>query len=253
MEYTTNELMCVSAAKRLKDGMNVAVGVGLPQMACFLAKFTHAPELNLFYELGVYNPYPKDTGVGLADPRIWYQCEYYTGFMGSLGQILASGHVDVGFLGALQCDKYGNLNSTLVRKPDGKVRHLNGSGGAADIANLSRNVFIIMKHEARKVCETVDFITSVGAYKGGRTRVEKGIPASEGVTVFTNLCILKTGAESGQLELQSLHPGVTLDELKANTGCDLIIPQNYEITPEPDQEYLDVLRNVVDPKRIYIK
>jgi glutaconate CoA-transferase subunit B len=253
MEYTTNEMMCVSAAMRLKDGMNVAVGVGLPQMACFLSKYTHAPDLNLFYELGVYNPYPKDTGVGLADPRIWYQCEYYTGFLGALGQILADGHVDVGFLGALQVDQFGNLNSSMMRKPDGGIRHFTGSGGAADIANLARSVFVIMPHEKRKICEAVDFITSVGCYKGGHTRKEKGIPVSEGVTVFTNLCVLKTGAVSGRLELQSLHPGVTLDQLKENTGCDLIIPENYEITPEPDREYLDILRNVVDPKRIYIR
>lgn len=245
--------MCVSAAKRLKDGMNVAVGVGLPQMACFLAKYTHAPDLNMFYELGVYNPYPKDTGVGLADPRIWYQCDYYTGFLGSLGGILAGGHVDVGFLGALQCDKYGNLNSTQINSPDGSFRHFTGSGGAADIANLSKNVFIIMKHEARKVCEAVDYITSVGCYKGGTSRQDAGIPASEGVTVFTNLCIMKTGKESGQLELQSLHPGVTIAQLKENTGFDLIIPANYEITPEPDPEYLNILRTVVDPKKIYIK
>lgn len=253
MEYTTNEMMCVAAAKRLNDGINVAVGVGLPQMACFLAKFTHAPNLNLFYELGVYNPYPKDTGVGLADPRIWYDCEYYTGFSGALGEILANGHVDVGFLGALQVDKHGNLNSSLVRKPDGSVRHFTGSGGAADIANLSNNIFIIMKHEARKITEKIDFITSVGCYKGGNSRTEAGIKPTQGVTVFTNLCILKTGKESGQLELQSLHPGVTIEELKENTGFDLIIPKDYEITPEPDKEYLDVLRTVVDPKKIYIR
>ncbi len=253
MEYTTNELMCVSAAKRLKDGMNVAVGLGLPQMACFLAKFTHAPDMNMFYELGVYNPYPKDSGLDLADPRIWYQSDYYTGFMGALGEILQSGHVDVGFLGALQCDQFGNLNSTLVRKPDGSIRHFTGSGGAADIANLSRNVFIILKHEPRKVSAAVDYLTSVGAYKGGHTREEKGIPPAEGVTVFTNLCIMKTGAESGRLELQSLHPGVTLEQLRENTGFDLIIPKDYEITPEPDPEYLNILRTVVDPKKIYIK
>ena len=126
MEYTTNEMMCIAAATRLKDGMNVAVGVGLPQMACFLAKYTHAPGLNMFYELGVYNPYPKDTGVGLADPRIWYQCDYYAGFMEALGELLANGHVDVGFLGALQCDRFGNLNSSLIRNPDGSIRHVTG-------------------------------------------------------------------------------------------------------------------------------
>lgn len=253
MEYTTNEMMCVAAAMRLKDGMNVAVGVGLPQMACFLAKYTHAPDLNLFYELGVYNPYPKDTGVGLADPRIWFDAEYYTGFLGALGEILASGRADVGFLGALQCDKYGNLNTSMLRKPDGGIRHFTGSGGAADIANLAKEVFIIQKHEARKICETVDWITSVGCYKGGNSRQEQGIPKSGGVTVITDKCILKTGEESGVLELVSLHPGVTLEDLKANTGFDLVIPENYEITPEPDPEYLHILRTIVDPKKIYIK
>ena len=253
MEYTTNEMMCIAAATRLKDGMNVAVGVGLPQMGCFFAKYTHAPGLNMCYVLGGYNPYPKDTGVGLADPRIWYQCDYYAGFMEALGELLANGHVDVGFLGALQCDRFGNLNSSLIRNPDGSIRHFTGSGGAADIANLSKNVFIIQKHEARKVCAAVDFVTSVGAYRGGNSRVEAGIPATQGVTVFTNLCIMKTGAESGQLELQSLHPGVTIEQLKENTGFDLIIPSEYEITPEPDPEYLRVLRTVVDPNKIYIR
>lgn len=253
MEYSTNELMCVSAAMRLKDGMTVAVGVGLPQMACFLAKHTHAPGLNMFYELGVYNPVPKDTGVGLADPRIWYDCDYYTGFLGVLGEILATGRVDVGFLGALQCDKYGNLNTSMLKKPDGGIRHFTGSGGAADIANLSNSVFIIQKHEARKICETVDFMTSVGFYKGGNSRVEAGIPASKGVTVFTDLAVLKTDPETGILALDTLHPGVTLEQLKENTGFDLIIPENYGITPEPDPHYLHVLRTVVDPNKLYIK
>jgi glutaconate CoA-transferase subunit B len=251
--YSTNELMAVCAAMRLKDGMNVAVGLGLPQMACFLAKATHAPDMNMFYELGVYNPVPVDTGLDLADPRIWYNSDYYTGFIGALGEILHGGHVDVGFLGALQADQFGNLNSTLVRKPDGSIRHFTGSGGAADIANLSKNVFIILKHESRKIAAKLDYLTSVGCYKGGKTREEIGIPPAAGVTVFTNLCIMTTGAESGRLELRSLHPGVTLETLKENTGFDLIIPDGYEITPEPDAEYLRILREVIDPRKIYIK
>ncbi len=252
MEYTTNELMCVSAAKRLKDGMTVAVGIGLPQMACFLAKLTHAPGLNLFYEHGVYNPAPKDGGIGLADPRAWYNSTTYTGFTEAAGQIFACGHVDVGFLGALQCDKYGNLNSTIIKKPDGSFRHFVGSGGAADIAAMAHRVFVIMRHERRKLVETCDFITSVGGYKGGTSRVDAGLPPSYGVTVFTNLCILQTGEESGVLELKSLHPGVTLDQVRENTGFDLVVPPDYAITPEPDAEYLSVLRNVLDPDRLYI-
>ncbi len=145
------------------------------------------------------------------------------------------------------------MNSTLVSKPDGSIRHFTGSGGAADIANLSKNVFIILKHESRKIAAKLDYLTSVGCYKGGKTREEIGIPPAAGVTVFTNLCIMTTGAESGRLELRSLHPGVTLETLKENTGFDLIIPDGYEITPEPDAEYLRILREVIDPRKIYIK
>ncbi|MDR1205092.1 MAG: hypothetical protein LBL26_06380 [Peptococcaceae bacterium] len=254
-QYTSNELMAVTAAKRLENGQNIVVGLGLPQVAALLAKSSHAPDLNIIYEVGVINPDPLDSdpGVGIADPRLWYRNDAFTGYIGAMGEILQKGLVDVGFLGALQIDRYGNLNSSLIKGKDGSARHFTGSGGAADMAALSKRVFIIMKHEKRKIIESLDYLTSVGCYKGKNTRVEKGLQKTAGVTVFTNLCVLETGAESGELEVKSLHPGVTLDTLKENTGFDIIIPKDVPATAEPGAEDLEILRKTIDPNKMYIK
>jgi len=251
MSYTTNELMAVTASRRFQNGQTIFVGLGLPQIASRLARSTHAPDMNVILELGVFNPEPLP-GVGLADARLWYRSEYFTGLVGTLGGMLQKGLVDIGFLGSLQIDRFGNLNSTQVSSGSG-LRHFTGSGGAADIASLAKRVFIIMKHEARKIIDKVEFITSVGCYKGGNSRVEKGLRPIEGVTVFTNLCVLETSAESGQLEVKSIHPGITVDVLKENTGCELIIPENLPTTDEPSPEELTILREQIDPKKMYIK
>jgi len=239
--YSTNELMAVTAARRLQNGMLVAVGLGLPQVASFLAKATHAPELNMFYEVGVVNPRPVDAGVGIADPRLWYGNDSFTGLVGTLGEILQKGIVDIGFLGSLQLDRYANLNSSLVQEANGP-KHLTGSGGAADIATFSKSVFVIMRHEKRKFVEKLDWMTSVGCYHGKKTRLEEGLPKTSGVTVFTNLCVMQTGEESGELEVRSIHPGVTVQELKDNTGFDIIIPDKVPVTEEPSANELAILR-----------
>jgi acyl CoA:acetate/3-ketoacid CoA transferase beta subunit len=249
--YTTNELMAVTASRRFVNSHTIFVGLGLPQVASRLAKATHAPDMNIIMEVGVYNPEPLP-GVGLADPRLWYRSEYFTGLVGTLGEMLQKGLVDIGFLGALQIDRFGNLNSTQVTE-DSKLRHFTGSGGAADIASLAKRVFVIMKHEKRKLIEKVEYLTSVGCYKGGKSRAENGLRPIDGVTVFTNLCVLETGAESGELEVKSIHPGVTAETLRENTGYDLAIPKNVPITDEPSQEELALLREQIDPHRMYIK
>lgn len=240
-EYSTNELMAITAARRLQNGMVVAVGLGLPQVASFLAKATHAPELNMFYEVGVVNPQPVDSGVGIADPRLWYGNDSFTGLVGTLGEILQKGICDIGFLGSLQVDRFANLNSSLVKEANG-VKHLTGSGGAADIATFSKHVFVIMRHEKRKFVEQVDWLTSVGCYKGKKSRQEEGLPVTAGVTVFTNLCVMESGTESGELEVASIHPGVTVQQLKENTGFDVIIRDHLPVTEEPTAEELRVLR-----------
>jgi len=251
LKYTTNELMAVTASRRFKNGQTIFVGLGLPQVASRLAKSTHAPDMSIIMEVGVFNPEPLP-GVGLADPRLWYRSEYFTGLVGTLGEMLQKGLVDIGFLGSLQIDRFGNLNSTQVTESGG-LKHFTGSGGAADIASLAKRVFIIMKHEKRKIIEKVEYLTSVGCYKGGKSRVENGLRPIDGVTVFTNLCVLETGAESGQLEVKSIHPGVTVETLRENTGYELSIPKDVLTTDEPSLEELTLLRERIDPTRMYIK
>jgi glutaconate CoA-transferase subunit B len=166
LEYTPFELMAVAGARELKDGEIVAVGLGLPMIASFLAKRTHAPNISILFELGVVDPEPVHTGIGLADPRVWYRAKILSSFVDMLGTVLHRGLVDVGFLGGLETDAYGNLNTTLIGDPQGKFRHFTGSGGANDLASNANRTIIIIRHEARKISDAVSFITSPG-YLGG--------------------------------------------------------------------------------------
>ncbi len=175
LDYTTSELMAVAGARELKDGEVVAVGLGLPVVASFLAKRTHAPQMTILFELGVIDPQPVHTGVGLADPRVWYRANVLSSFVDILGSVLHHGRVDVGFLGGLEVDRYGNLNTTLVGDPRGRFRHMVGSGGANDIASCARRTIIIMRQEERKLRENISFITSPGYLSGGSRRAEAGL------------------------------------------------------------------------------
>jgi glutaconate CoA-transferase subunit B len=249
--YTTNELMAVTASRLLKDGQNIVVGLGLPQVATLLAKNSHAPNLNIIFEIGVVNPESVDTGVGIADPRLWYRCDYFTSFIGSLGSILHRGLVDVGFLGGLQIDKYGNINSTGVYEKD-YFRHINGSGGAADIASYSKNVFAIAKHQSRKIVDLVDFITTVGYLKGGISREDSGLPICKDIRIITNLCVMNFNNEQRIMQIESIHPGVTKDQIIENTGFGIKFADNLKQTDLPNENEIYLLRNVIDPNKLYI-
>jgi glutaconate CoA-transferase subunit B len=251
-KYTTNELMAVTASRLLKDGENVVVGLGLPQIAALLAKSTHAPRLNIIYEIGVINPEAEEMGVGIADPRLWNESECFTSFVGTLGSILQKGLIDVGFLGGLQVDKYGNINSTLIKTEKG-YRHINGSGGAADIATFSKRLMIIMKHEKRKIIEKVDFLTSVGYLNGRNSRSEAGLPMCQDIKIITNLCVFGFDEEERSMKLLSVHPGITLEEVVENTGVEFKIPEMVKNTEEPTEKEVDLLRNSIDPLKMYIK
>ncbi|NLM47129.1 MAG: hypothetical protein GX200_10070 [Firmicutes bacterium] len=251
--YTTNELMAVTAARALRDGQNVVVGLGLPQVAALLAKRTHAPNLNIIYEIGVANAEAVDPGVGIADPRLWHRSEYFTSSIGALGSILQKGLVDVGFLGALQIDCFGNLNSTQVKLADGSIRHFTGSGGAADIATFARNIFVIMKHEKRKITASLDYLTSVGLLAGGDSRSKAGLPMCLEVKIITNLCVF--GIKRGQnvLEVQSLHPGVAQEDVLANTGFAVTFAADLQTTGIPTEVETTLLRTRIDPRGLFIK
>ena len=168
------EIMAAAGARELQDGEVVVVGLGLPQVAAVLAKRTHAPGLTSLLEIGVVNMNPVDTPVGLADSRIFYGGTCWSSFLDILGMNLHRGIVDVGFLGALEVDRHGNINTTLLKDDSGKVRYFNGSAGGNDVASLAKRVIIIMRHEKRKLPLAVAHLTSPG-FAGGKSRRELGL------------------------------------------------------------------------------
>ena len=248
---TPTEIMAAAGARELRDGETVVVGLGLPQVACVLAKRTHAPGLTSLLEIGVANMNPIDTPVGLADSRIFYRATCWSGFLDTLGMNLHRGAVDVGFLGALEVDRYGNINTTLL-KEDGKVRYVNGSAGGNDVASLAKRVIIIMRHEKRKLPLAVAHLTSPG-FPGGKSRQELGLRGGGPHRVITDKAILGFDATSHTASLFSVHPGVTVEDVLANTGFPLPVTGEIPATPSPTPEELRLLREEIDPRRVYLR
>ncbi len=250
LEYTPFELMAVAGARELKDGEIVAVGLGLPVVASFLAKRTHAPHLTMLFELGVVDPEPVHQGVGLADPRVWYRAKILSSFVDMLGTVLHKGLVDVGFLGGLETDAFGNLNTTLLGDPRGRFRHFVGSGGANDIASCARRTIIIIRHEARKLRETVSFVTSPGYLRGGGEREAAGLQGGCS-RVITDKAIFGFDPECKRMRIESIHPGASLEDVLANLSFQPVVPADVPVTAPPTAEQVWLIRHEIDPEGMY--
>ena len=250
MDVRATEIMAAAGARELKDGETVVVGIGLPQVACFLAKATHAPRLTPLLEIGVANMRPKDTPVGLADSRIFYRATCWSGFLDVMGMNLHRGLVDTGFLGALEVDRFGNINTTLSRE-GGRVRYFNGSAGGNDVASLAKRVFVIMRHEKRKLPNAVSYLTSPG-YVGGKSREELGLRGGGPHRIITDKCVMGFDRHAHSAILLSLHPGVSADDVVANTGFALEVPDQVPRTPLPSTQELRLLREEIDPRGVYL-
>jgi glutaconate CoA-transferase subunit B len=250
-DYTPSELMAVAGARELQDRQVVAVGLGLPVVASFLAKLSHAPNMTILFELGVIDPEPIHAGVGLADPRVWYRAEVLSSFVDILGTILHKGLVDVGFLGGLEVDQYGNLNTTLLGDPKTKFRHFVGSGGANDIASCAKRTIIIIRHEERKLKKAVSFVTSPGYIAGGDSRMQAGLQGGPS-RVITDKAIFGFHPETKQMMLLSIHPGNTLDDVLGTMGFTPVVPGHVPTTEPPTKEQLGLIREVIDPRQMYM-
>jgi len=249
-DYTSFELMAAAAARELNDGEIVAVGLGLPVVAAFLAKRTHASHITIVLELGVVNPEPIEIGTGLSDPRFWYRATCHTSFADMLGRVLHRGLVDVGFLGGLEIDQYGNLNTTLLGDRKGKFRRFTGSGGGNDIASNARRTVIIIRHEKRKLNQVVSFITSPGYLKGGDQREKlnlRGGPAR----LITDKAIFGFDPESKKMRLESIHPNTKLEDVLSNMSFEPIVPSKVNLTEIPTQEQVRLIREEIDPENKY--
>jgi acyl CoA:acetate/3-ketoacid CoA transferase beta subunit len=250
MNFSTSELMVVAGARELRDGEVAVVGLGIPLVAAALAQRTHAPNLRTLNELGVADPRPVELGVGNADARLWYGAAFFGSFVDVMGTFLHRGVVDVGFLGALEVDQFGNSNTTEIRNPDGSVRRFNGSGGANDMASNAKRTIIIARHEARKLVPVVSHLTSPGFLTGGRAREEAGLRGGGPSRILTDKAVLGFDPERRRMRVVSIHPGVTREDLQASTGFELDVPADCPSTPAPTPEEIALIREL-DPRRLY--
>lgn len=249
--FSASEVMVCVGARVLKDGDLAVVGLGIPQVAAALAQLTHAPDLKLLNEIGLADPHPIEFGVGNADPRHWYRASIFGSFVDIIGTVVHRGLVDVGFLGALEVDVYGNANATEVPREGGGIRRFGGGGGANDIASLAKTTILIARHEPRKLVERVGHITNPGFLTGGRSREEAGLRGGGPSRVLTDKCVFGFDERTRRMKLLSMHPGVSAQDLRESTGFDLEIPPDCPVTPAPTDDELHLIRDVIDPERRY--
>lgn len=236
-EYTLNELMCVLAAREIKDGDVVFVGIGLPNLACNLARATHAPNMTLIYESGAVGAIPDRVPPSIGDPALVTGSLMVTSMADIFQSFLQNGKIQIGFLGGAQVDKHGNINTTAVGPYDAPKVRLPGSGGASEIAAHAQKVLIVTKLDKRAFPEKVDFVTSNGK------RVKK---------VITNMGILEPDA-SGELTLTAVYPDVTHEAVQENVGWKLKRAAVMQPIALPMKHEIELLRTKLDPKRLHIK
>lgn len=248
---TSSELMTINAARMLRDGDVVFVGVGLPNLACNLARRTHAPNLLMIYEAGVIGARPARLPLSIGDPTLVSGASGVCSMYDIFTLYLQRGNVDVGFLGGAQIDRFGNINATVIGDYAHPKIRLPGSGGSQEIAAWANRCYIITPHQKRRFPEKVDFATSAGFIGGKGERQALGLRGGGPQAVVTDLGILSPD-ETGELVLTALHPGVTVEQVQANTGWALRVAPSVERTLPPSADELRILREELDPERIYI-
>lgn len=238
--YTLGELMVATAAREIRDEEVVFVGMRLPLIAFVVAKRTHAQNATGLFENGVIRSTPAPELIyTMADPPNLLGATQCLDMLGVMS-LLQSGRVHLGFLGAAEVDRFGNLNSSEVRGPKGLTR-LPGSGGACDIASLAQRFVVLLEHRRERLPERVSFVTSPGNGDGSGWRQRVGLPRGGPAAVITTKAVLRFG-EDGEAYLASLHPGVELEDVLANTGWNLRVAGNLMQTPEPRPEELQAIR-----------
>jgi glutaconate CoA-transferase, subunit B len=245
MQYTLNELMVVAAAREIKDGEIVFVGMRLPLIAFVVAKKTHAPNAIGLFENGVIRSTPSPELIyTMADPPNIKGATQCLGML-EVMSLLQSGRVHLGFLGAAEVDKYGNLNSTLVQNKNvqGKngIVRLPGSGGACDIASMADRFVSLLEHGKHRLPERVNYITSPGNGEGLGWRKRVGLPHGGPSAVITSKCVLRFG-EDAEAYLSTYHPDVTVEDVLANTGWKLKVADDVKPTPQPNAAELKAIR-----------
>ena len=254
--FTKSEMMIVAAARALEGQHVCFVGVGLPNIAVNLAQRTVAPDLELVYEAGVFGARPARLPLSIGDPTIVTGATAATSMFELFAFYLQGGLIDVGFLGAAQIDRFGNINTTVIGDYDHPTTRLPGSGGACEIAINARQVFVIMRQSARSFVARIDFRTSPGNLGGAeqseRIRREQGWLGRGPSVVVTDLGIYRFD-ETGEMRLESLHPGATIEQVRETIGWNVKVSDALATTPAPTADELRLIREELDPGGAYTK
>jgi glutaconate CoA-transferase subunit B len=249
---TANELLAIMGARELRDRRTVFTGVGAPMLASALAQRLHAPHLTIVVEGGIVGPEWKPGWLPIStnEMRAAHRAQMLPGIT-DVFLMAQRGFLDVGFIGGAQIDRYGNLNTTVIGSYDRPKVRLPGSGGANDIISLCREVIILTAHEPRRFVESVDFVTSPGYLAGGDSRRRSGLLFGGVARVVTTLGLFGFEPGSRRMRLEAVHPGVTVDQVRAHTPFELRVAERVETTAPPSPRELDVLR-ALDPARQFI-
>ena len=243
-QYTADEMMTIAAARMVRNGAALFVGIGLPSAAANLALRTHAPDTVLIYESGTIGSKPAVLPLSIGDGELADTADAVVSVPEMFAYWLQGGRIDLGFLGAAQIDRFANINTTVIgpyAKP--KVR-LPGAGGAPEIAASCREVLITLRQNTRTFVETLDFVTSAGHLDGGNARERLRLPGKGPVAVITDLGILSPDPVTKELTLTSVHPGVTEENVVAATGWPLKVAPTVDTTAPPTDLELSVLREL---------
>jgi glutaconate CoA-transferase subunit B len=252
MDYTPTEIMITSSARALAGERVVFVGVGLPNIACNLARRTVAPELELVYESGVFGARPARLPLSIGDPALVSGATSVCTMAELFMNYLQGGRIEVAFLGGAQIDRYGNLNTTVIGDYQHPRVRLPGSGGACEIAIHAKRVFIVMRLVKRAFVEPVDFVTSPGHLGGGATeRIAQQIPGGGPELVVTDKAILRFDRATGEMMLASIHPGIALDDVQAEVSWPLRVAEPLGVTEAPTAEELRLIREELDSEGAY--
>ena len=244
MEFTTTEMMTVAAARAVSNDDVCFVGIGMPSAACNLARLTHAPDITLIYESGTIGTKPDKLPLSIGDGELCETALTTVSVPEMFRYWLQGGRITVGFLGAAQLDKYGNINTTVIGDyNDPKVR-LPGGGGAPEIATSCQEIYLVMKQSKKGFVENIDFMTSLGHGRTGKEREQLGVTTRGPSRLITDLCIWQTDPDTREFIVTSIHPGVTREQIQDTTGWTVRYADSVDETPIPEAHELEALRSL---------
>lgn len=242
IDYSPTEMMTVAAARALSNDDVCFVGIGAPSAACNLARLTHAPDITLIYESGTIGTKPDVLPLSIGDGDLAETALVTVSVPEMFRYWLQGGRISVGFLGAAQIDRFGNLNTTVIGPYDRPEVRLPGSGGAPEIASSCGQVFITAEHSRRTLVDQLDFVTTFGHGEGGDHRQRLGLRTAGPTLAITDLCIMRPDARDKEFVVESLHPGVQRETVHERTGWPIRFSDSLSETPSPTADELRVLR-----------